>query len=285
MRSLWSIISGKTEDEITGDKIFNSMKVNNINKTIELINKSNGLKFSGDENLFLYSLFVNQSPDLALAIINKNPEFIDKNSLEVAVGFSLSYDLIDKICEINKKKYPNEYKEIAGLALFDCSIDHEYLYKLVKNGANINIERDGEPFIIWLTKEFVKRDISHSLEQVSKDKKELSHGFIKSMIRTAFNLKANKNAISRDGYSILDIIAKGYDKDINDSLIIIHEKKYKPMINFLVESDVPKNLHVTLNHTKREEFISILYAKKEKEVLSHSIGIDKLPQNMKTHRL
>jgi hypothetical protein len=287
MRSLWSIISGKTKEEIIGDKIFNCMKVDNINKAIELINKSNGFKFSGDENLFLHALLINESPELALSIIKKHPELSDQESLGLVVGLPLSYDLIEEICEINKKRYPKEYRKIASMALFDCARDNEYLYKLVKHGANINTEIEGDPFIIWLAKEFVRRDVSHSFKQLNKSntEKELSHEFIKSMIRTAFNLKANKNAVSKDGNSIIDIIAKGYDQEINDSMIVIHEKKYKPMINFLVESEVPKNLNVKLNNTKREEFISILYAKKEKEVLSHTMEMDKLSPVVKRNRL
>lgn len=287
MRSLWSIISGKTKEEIIGDKIFNYMKVNNINKAIELINKNNGFKFSGDENLFLHALLINESPELALSIIKKHPELSDRESLGLVVGLPLSYDLIEEICEINKKRYPKEYKKIASMALFDCTRDNEYLYRLVKHGANINTEMEGEPFITWLAKEFVRRDVSHSFKQLDKSnvEKELSHEFIKSMIRTAFNLKANKNAVSKDGNSIIDIIAKGYDQEINDSMIVIHEKKYKPMINFLVESEVPKNLNVKLNHAKREKFISILYAKKEKEVLSHTMEINKLSPVVKRNRL
>lgn len=287
MRSLWSIISGKTKEEIIGDKIFNCMKVNNINKAIELINKSNGFKFSGYENLFLHALLVNESPDLALSIIKKQPELSDQESLGLVVGLPLSYDLIEEICQINKKRYPKEYKKIASMALFDCTRDNEYLYRLVKHGANINTEMEGEPFITWLAKEFVKRDVNHSFKQLNKSntEKELSHEFIKSMIRTAFNLKANKNAVSKDGNSIIDIIAKGYDQEIDDSMIVIHEKKYKPMINFLVESEVPKNLNIKLNHTKREEFISILYAKKEKEVLAHTMEINKLSPVVKKNRL
>ena len=125
MRSLWSIISGKTKEEIIGDKIFNCMKVDNINKAIELINKSNGFKFSGDENLFLHALLINESPELALSIIKKHPELSDRESLGLVVGLPLSYDLIEEICEINKKRYPKEYRKIASMALFDCTRDNE----------------------------------------------------------------------------------------------------------------------------------------------------------------
>lgn len=272
MRNFWDILKGKTKEEVTGDKILNAMQNNNITKAKKIIDNSEGFIILHNENIFISALEKHKDNELALKILNKKPELITKDALSIAVQNSLAYELIDKIMDLNKKYFAEEHLDIAGKALYECSIDNEYLYVLVKKGADINYKKNNEPFIVWLAKEFVRRDISHKFNQINMDKKELDHSFIKMLIRSAFNLNADKRSVTSEGKGIFEIIAEGYNQDISDSLVMIHDKKYKSMINFLAEEGVEIKYPFVFENTEREYYIRGLAAKNEKNELEKILG-------------
>lgn len=288
-------------------KFLEEKRGRKIEKAIEEKNSSIGKYLSGKKFTInnptgnFNNLIRNfKDADLALLYLNnitQNLEF-NQNILNNAVSIPEADKLINEIISITQQK---ENDISLNKALKYCYSPY-YLYLLVNAGADINFkekvpssyhlekildslsgggdsdERDDytESLIVYLAKEFVKRDIKDRFDNIKTNNKFYQgYTHIQSMIETAFEIGANPNDYYEESEGvnngIFDIIAKGYNKNVSQSLIALHQQQYRKIFKILCNNKVP--ITETLNDKELSQSLKKLMASIEKDEILEDLNI------------
>lgn len=284
----------KSKEEKLGDKIKKAVYNGNYKELINLLKNDEKFFISDTEmysvsdkrNLLIEAIDEFEDPDLCLKLLMNSIEELNTiYSLNLVVKLSNAYELIEEVIKRNEKNYSTEEnKKALNEALFYVK-DHEYLYSLVNAGADINNKDNqyNKEFIIFAAENFVKRDIHHKLRHFSDSDGYTSYYLYKQFLITSFNLGANGNVSNDEGATLYDIIAQGYDKKFDESMVMLQKEQYRNIFECMFNNGVIPTYK--FSDPVKQENIQLKFIEIEKDLLEKSIDDNTNYQKIKPKRL